>query len=42
MASRMANAEALVMPNAPHALNYSRPHDLVDAIMRAAAVEPTT
>lgn len=36
MASAIPYGEAVVIPDAPHALNYSRPHELVDAIEQAA------
>lgn len=35
MASRMPRGEAIIISGAPHALNYSRPHDLLAAIERA-------
>jgi 2-hydroxy-6-oxonona-2,4-dienedioate hydrolase len=35
MASSMPRGAAIIVPGAFHALNYSRPHDLVDAIARA-------
>lgn len=37
MASRLPRGTSRIIPNAPHALNYSRPHDLVDAITHAVA-----
>jgi pimeloyl-ACP methyl ester carboxylesterase len=36
MAASMPRGEAIIVAGAPHALNYSRPHDLVDAIERSA------
>lgn len=36
MAFRMPQAEAIIVPGAPHALNYSSPRDLVSAIERSA------
>jgi pimeloyl-ACP methyl ester carboxylesterase len=38
MASRIPRGEAIIVPEAPHALNYSAPRDLVAAIDRAANV----
>jgi 2-hydroxy-6-oxonona-2,4-dienedioate hydrolase len=35
MAARIPRGEAIIVPDAPHALNYSSPHDLVAAIHRA-------
>lgn len=40
MASSIPNGEAAVVPDAPHALNYSRPLALVAAIDRAVAQAP--
>lgn len=37
MASRMPRGEAVIVPDAPHALNFSAPRDLVEAIKRAIA-----
>lgn len=37
MASRIPGGEAIIIAGAPHALNYSSPQDLVDAIERAIA-----
>lgn len=36
MASRIPRGEAIVIPGAPHALNYSSPRDLVAAVERAS------
>lgn len=35
MAGMMPHGEAIILPGAPHALNYSSPRDLLDAIERA-------
>ena len=37
MAFRIPRGEAIIVPGAPHALNYSSPHHLVEAIGRAIA-----
>lgn len=37
VAASIPHGEATVVPGAPHALNYSRPHALVDAIERAGS-----
>jgi 2-hydroxy-6-oxonona-2,4-dienedioate hydrolase len=37
MASRIPRGEAIIVPGAPHALNYSSPRDLVNAVDRAAS-----
>jgi pimeloyl-ACP methyl ester carboxylesterase len=40
MAESMPQGEAIIVPGAFHALNYSRPHALVDAIADAATRNP--
>lgn len=41
MSSSIPRSEAIVIPGAPHALNYSRPRDLVDAIQHMVTHVPS-